>query len=302
MHIMVVGGSGFVGRILNRRLSRSGHALTVLSRSSKAREHLPEGVSICLGDPTRPGAWQNEAAVHEVLINLAGAPIFGRWTKSQKELIRNSRIQTTRNLVEALSKYQGDEAPVLINASAIGYYGFHGDEELNEASPPGDDFLARVCQDWEAEALKAKEHGGRVIRARFGVILGPDGGALTQMLSIFKKGLGGRLGSGKQWFSWIHINDLIDAFNFFLARPSETGAFNLTAPHPVTNSELTRVLAEVLERPAFLPAPAFAVKLLMGEMGSVLLKGQKVLPKALLDAGFKFKYARLPEALQDLLT
>jgi hypothetical protein len=185
----------------------------------------------------------------------------------------------------------------LVSTSAVGYYGFRGDEELGEDDGPGTDFLGRLCVEWEAEARRAAERGARVVITRFGIVLGPGGGVLGQMAPLFKLGLGGRLGSGRQWFSWIHVEDLFAAMLHAAARGGEGGAYNFTAPAPVTNRDLTRELARVLHRPAFLPAPAFAVRLALGEFGDVLLKGQRVMPRRLLAEGFRFAYPALAPAL-----
>jgi len=301
MLVFITGGSGFVGKTLCRSLLNAGHSVTALSRTTRSAQSLPHGVGHVLGDPTQPGPWQEEAARHQGFINLAGASIFGRWDDNYKKLLRSSRLETTKNLVVAINRRESEEPGVLISASAVGYYGFSDDRELDESSPPGDDFLAKLCQDWEAEALKAKASAVRVVLCRFGIVLGEGGGALGQMLPLFKKGLGGKLGSGKQWFSWIHQADLVRAILYCLESESLSGPVNCTAPQPVTNRELTRTLAKALRKPAFLPAPAFAVRLMMGEFGSVLLKGQRVLPQKLLQAGFNFHYAQLAGALEALL-
>ncbi len=300
MQVLVTGGSGFVGTTLCTRLVKAGHAVTVLTRSQKGAERLPPGVEPCVGDPTRPGPWQERAAGCDALVNLAGASIFNRWTPEYKELIRSSRINTTRNLVQAMGRRWGGQPAVLVSASAVGYYGPRDGQELDEDSPPGDDFLAALCRDWEAEAMRAKELGARVVCARFGIVLGSGGGALGQMLPMFRLGLGGRLGSGGQWLSWIHQQDLVSALIFCLEKDA-AGPANCTAPSPVTNRELTSALGRVLGRPTILPAPGFAIKLVMGEMGSILLTGQRVLPSALLRAGFTFEFPELEGALQDLL-
>lgn len=301
MEVFITGGSGFVGKTLCRILLNAGHGATVLSRSAGAAQSLPKGIGHTIGDPTQPGPWQEEAARYQGFINLAGASIFGRWDDAYKELLRSSRIKTTQNLVEAMAGRESKAPPVLISASAVGYYGFRGDEELNESSPSGNDFLARLCQDWEAEALKARELGARVAVTRFGIILGSDGGALGQMLPVFKKGLGGKLGSGRQWFSWIHQMDLVRAILFCLEDNGLSGPVNCTAPQPVTNRELTKALAKTLGKPAILPAPGLAVKLMLGEFGSVLLEGQRALPNKLVEAGFDFHFPDLRAALEDLL-
>ena len=301
MEIFVTGGTGFVGGALCRVLIKAGHQVTVLSRSKRSAESLAQGVNHTIGDPSQPGAWQEDAAQCQGFINLAGASIFGRWDDKYKKLLRSSRIHTTRHLVEAIASRQARTPAVLVSASAVGYYGFCGDETLDESSPPGDDFLAQLCLDWEAEALRAQDAGARTVLARFGIVLGQGGGALGQMLPIFKMGLGGRLGSGRQWFSWIHQADLVRALLHCLDNPDLNGPVNCTAPKPVTNLELTKNLGKVLGRPAFFPAPGFAVKLMLGEFGSVLLEGQRVLPSKLANSGFTFLYAELGDALEDLL-
>jgi uncharacterized protein (TIGR01777 family) len=299
MEVFITGGSGFVGRALCKALLRRGRSVTVLTRSPDAARALPRGAGHCLGDPSRPGPWQAEAAQHRFVVNLAGASIFGRWTRPYKELILSSRADVTRNLAEALSGFSG-EPPVLVSASAVGYYGFHGDEELDESSPPGDDFLARVCRRWEDEARRAEAFGARVVLARLGVGRGRGGGALAKMAPVFRLGLGGRLGRGRQWFSWIHLHDAVAALIFCLENPRMSGAVNFTAPQPTTNREFTRALGRALRRPALLPVPAWVLRLAMGEMSSLLLRGQRALPKALGAAGFQFRHDVLEKALADL--
>ncbi len=300
MKVFVTGGSGFVGTTLCARLLAAGHAVTILTRSSRGAGRLPPGAQACLGDPTSPGPWQQTAALHEAFVNLAGASIFARWTPGYKEQIRASRINTTRNLVDALARRPPGRPAVLISASAVGYYGPRGDQELSEQDPAGVGFLAEVCKAWEAEAQAAARLGARVVCARFGIVLGNGGGALGQMLPLFRLGLGGPLGSGRQWFSWIHQADLVEALLFCLEQEL-SGPANCCAPEPVTNRELTRALGRVLRRPAILPAPGFAVRLVLGEMGSVVLSGQRVIPSALTRAGFMFHFPELEGALRDLL-
>ena len=205
----------------------------------------------------------------------------------------------TRNIVEALP---GDASQVtLFSTSAVGYYGFHEDEELAEDSGPGDDFLAKLCRDWESEARKAEAKGARLVITRFGIVLGRNGGALGQMIPLFRYGLGGPVGSGRQWFSWIHMNDLLSALFHLLRLPGASGPYNLTAPSPVRNAELAKILGKVMHRPAFMPAPAFAVRAALGEFGDVILKGQKVLPQRLLESGFEFRHPHLEGALREVL-
>jgi uncharacterized protein (TIGR01777 family) len=300
MEVFISGGTGFVGRALCQRLLDEGHQVTVLSRSAAAAQSLPRGVGAAIGDPTREGPWQEEVANCQAVINLAGASIFGRWTREYKELLIRSRVLTTRNLVWALPDVR-EQAPVFISASGVGYYGSPGDQELDESSPPGDDFLSRLSQEWEAEAQAADAKGARVVRTRFGMVLGGGGGALEQMLPVYRRGLGGPLGNGRQWFSWVHRADLVDAILFCLQQEELTGAVNLTAPQPVRNAEFSKELGRALGRPAFIRTPGAILRLVLGELGSVLLSGQRVIPKALLDAGYEFRFPELAAALKDLL-
>ncbi len=297
----MTGGSGFVGTSITRQLVGRGDEVTVLTRRVSKDQKPLEGVSFLEGDPTREGPWQEQAAKHDVFINLAGASIFRRWTGEAKRVIRDSRLLTTRNLVAALEARKGKDT-VLLSTSAVGYYGFHGDEFLDEASPAGEDFLASLGRDWEGEAVRAELYGARVLLCRFGIVLGRKGGALSQMLPLFKKGLGTALGSGNQWFSWIHEQDLVNVFLFLLDQKGLSGPVNFTAPEPVTNSAFTKALGKALGRPTFLPAvPGFVLKMMKGEFGTVLLKGQRVVPKKLLDAGFRFQFPAVQKALGDLL-
>jgi uncharacterized protein len=263
---------------------------------------LPQPASFLQGNPAAEGSWQEVAAAHDVIVNLAGASIFNRWTAEYKEIMRRSRIETTRNLVRALAK-PGKRTRLLLNASAVGYYGSRGDEELAEDSPPGHDFLANLVKDWEAAAIEAEQYGVRVVLCRFGIILGEGGGALEKMLPAFRLGLGSPLGSGRQWFSWIHRQDLNRILLFLLEQEDMAGPVNCTAPGPVTNREMTTALGEVLRRPVFLPAaPSILIKAALGELGTVVLEGQRVLPRKLEKAGFIFKYPEIRKAFADLLT
>lgn len=302
MKIFITGGTGFVGTILTQKLVMQAHEVTVLTRSTKNKDQvLPKGASFLEGDPTRAGSWQEKVAGHKAIINLAGYSIFKRWNYKTKKAIRDSRVLTTQNLVDALSDSKGKDT-VLLSTSAVGYYGFCGDEDLDEGSPGGNDFLASITREWEAAALEAERHGIRVLLCRFGIVLGSRGGALNQMVPLFKKGLGSPLGGGKQWFSWIHEQDLVNVYLFLLEQKNISGPINCTAPQPVRNREFTKTLGKALGRPTFMPAvPGFVIKLKMGEFGSVLLNGQKVLPKRLLDMGFSFQFSNIDEALEDLL-
>ncbi len=291
----IVGGTGFIGVSLANFLSSRGHRVTVMGQSPRRPPRLDEAVEVVTGDGRSAGEWQRHVPESSLIINLAGASIFSRWTQEHKRLIRESRILTTRRVVEALP---ADSAGVtLLSTSAVGYYGFKGDEDLTEEAPPGEDFLAVLCRDWEAEAMSASAKGGRVIVTRFGIVLGRNGGALGQMVPLFRTGLGGPVGSGRQWFSWIHMDDLLGALFFLLQRPSAAGVYNLTAPGAVRNAELAKGLGRALHRPSVMPAPAFAVRLALGEFGNVILEGQKVRPARLLAEGYRFLFAELDPAL-----
>ncbi|MGD8228226.1 MAG: TIGR01777 family oxidoreductase [Desulfobacteraceae bacterium] len=301
MKIFMTGGTGFVGTALTRKLTQQNHQITILTRALAKDSSLPKGVTYLEGDPAEKGGWQENVAEHEVVINLAGASIFRRWSETAKEIIRDSRIHTTQNLVDALAPRKGKET-LLLSTSAIGYYGFQGEEDLGEESGPGDGFLASLAQEWESEARKAEAFGAKVALLRFGIVLGKDGGALRQMVPLFNMYLGSPLGHGEQWFSWIHEEDVAGIYSYLIAERNISGPLNCTAPNPVRNMDLTKTLAEVLGKPTFMPAvPGFMLRLIMGEFGSVLLEGQKVLPNRLLDMGFRFRFPKIKGALQDLL-
>ncbi len=299
MKVFMTGGTGFVGTFLARLFIAEGHDVTILAHEQKAPTLQMKGLSYISGNPTAEGKWQKAVPDHDVVINLAGASIFSRWTDSYKKVLRQSRILTTRHLVEALP----DDAKhvTFFSTSAVGIYGFHEDEELTESSAPGSDFLARLAFDWEKEALRARDKGARVIITRFGIVLGKNGGALGQMLPLFKYFLGGPLGNGRQWFSWVQMDDLAAAFMFLLEHKEIEGAVNLCSPQPVRNKELGRAIGRILHRPSFMPAPAFMIRLILGEFGNVLLKGQRVVPRRLLDAGFQFRYPAIEAALSGII-
>ena len=300
MKILVTGGTGFVGRRLCDRLVGDGHEVTVVTRRAPGTGSVEGRLRHLQADPTEAGPWQEAVAGQDAVVNLAGSSIFGRWSESGKSRLRSSRLDTTRNLVDAIDPDRGT-ATTLLSASAVGYYGFHEDETLTESDPPGDDFLAALSRDWEEEADRAREKGARVVLARIGIVLGRDGGALKQMALPFRLFAGGRTGDGRQWLSWIHMKDIVEAFVFLLEHEGLSGPFNMTAPEPARNSDFARILGRILRRPAWLPVPAAALKLALGELGDVLLKGQRVLPGRLMKAGFTFKHPTLEEALRDLL-
>jgi uncharacterized protein (TIGR01777 family) len=300
MDILITGGTGFVGSHLTSRLVREGHRVTIITRTVKETGQTSSGVSHLQADPTQKGPWQDKVKDFDAIVNLAGASIFSKWTDDYKKLIRESRMRTTQNIVEGIPS-NPDHPMTLFSTSAVGYYGFHGDEELAEDSPPGNDFLARLAVEWEAEALKAGEKGSRVVITRFGIVLGEKGGALGQMVPLFKKFIGGPIGSGRQWFSWVHIKDLAEAFLFLMKHPEVSGPANLCAPHPVRNKDLAKALGRVLHRPSFMPAPGFMIKLVLGEFGSIILEGQRVIPRKLLTSGFIFQYPEIEKALLDIV-
>lgn len=297
MKILITGGTGFVGGAVTRRLLEMGHAVTVIGSSRQCRLPAHDQLVYVSADTTRPGDWQQLVPEQEALINLTGRSVFNLWTESYKKAIYDSRILTTRNLVAALP--ERSEA-VLLSTSAAGFYGDGGEVEKLETMGPGNDFLAQVCRDWEGEAHKAAAKGARVVLMRFGVVLGKGGGAMATMKLPFQFGLGGPIGSGKQWFPWIHLEDLVSAIVFLLSAEECRGPFNFTAPQPVRQKEFARQLGACYHRPALLPAPAFVMKLVLGEFGQSLLQGQKVVPRALSDSGFLFTYPELPGALREI--
>jgi hypothetical protein len=282
VNITVTGATGFIGNRLVRALLAAGHNIHALGR--KQSTELPA----------------ESLADADAVIHLAGEPVAQRWTPEVKQRIRSSRVDGTRNLVDALAR-QSRRPRVMVCASAIGYYGSRGDEVLTETSSPGSDFLAGVVVEWEEAAERAEALGIRVVPLRFGVVLG-KGGALAKMLPPFRLGLGGRLASGRQWMSWIHVDDVIGLIRFALENSVIRGPMNATAPQPVPNVDFTRQLATALHRPAIFPVPGFALKLLFGEMAQVILGSQRVIPQAAQSAGYRFEYPELRPALARLLS
>jgi uncharacterized protein (TIGR01777 family) len=297
MKIAITGGTGFIGRALVDRLATAGHQLLVLSRhpdSARTGPSLRAGFFDAVQPPTDGLLNGMDAVIH-----LAGESIAERWTPAHKQRILQSR-QTGTNAI-AHAAVQAKTVRTLVCSSAIGYYGPRGSEELTEESPAGNDFLAHVCSVWEDSAWPARDAGIRVVHVRTGIVLHPDGGALKKMLAPFKLGAGGPLGSGRQYMSWIHRGDLLSLFDWAISTESIQGPLNGTAPKPVTNQEFTHVLGRVLHRPALMPAPAFALKLALGEMSSMVLTGQRVLPARAMAFGFRHAFPELEPALQDLL-
>jgi len=284
MNITVTGATGFIGRYLVQSLARDGHSVRALSRAAW---------DVLAGEPPAESLAKADAVVH-----LAGSPVAQRWTSGAKKKIRASRVQGTHHLVTALSTLSG-RPEALVCASAIGIYGDRGDEVLTEASPIATGFLADVCHEWEQEADLAEALGIRVVKLRFGIALGRKGGALEKMLPPFRAFVGGKVGTGSQWMSWIHIADIVGLIRHAIEHPV-SGVMNATAPNPVRNREFARELGAALHRPAIFPVPALALRILLGEMASVLLAGQRVLPKAAESTGYRFEFPDLGGALRDL--
>jgi uncharacterized protein (TIGR01777 family) len=298
MDIFITGGLGFVGRHLARALLQDGHNVTAVGRTENPDLIDHPAFRYLAADTTRPGYWQAPLADQQVVVNLAGKSIFTRWTERAKQDIYDSRILTTRNLVEALP---ADRGTILLSTSAVGYYGDRGEDRLTEDEPPGDDFLAAVGTDWETEARAAEAKGVRVVLPRFGIVLDRDGGALARMIPAFRLFLGGALGSGRQWFPWIHMQDLVAAYRFLIDTPALKGAVNFCAPEPVRHQTLAATLGRKLNRPACMPAPAFMIKLALGEFGRTLLASQRALPQRLTEAGFTFGYPDIDTALEEII-
>jgi uncharacterized protein (TIGR01777 family) len=297
MTIAITGASGFIGRRLMKALAGGDHKLRVLSRH--AGTNLPPGVQLYVWDAMKGQPPEESLDGVDAIVHLAGEPIAQRWTDYAKQKIRDSRTTGTRNLVQALSTASRRPA-VLICGSAIGYYGSRGDEVLTESSAPGGGFMADVCVAWEKEAALAESLGIRLVKLRTGVVLGVNGGALAKMLPPFKAGMGGKMGNGEQWMSWVHMDDLVGIVQHALENPL-SGPLNGTAPNPVTNADFTKALSHGISRPAVVPMPAFTLKLLFGEMADVMLASQRVLPKATEAAGYTFRYPSLEPALANIL-
>ena len=325
MKIVIAGSSGLVGSALTDSLVRAGHTVVRLVRSgsgvkretggqknetknrTEQQSRSPKIIDVTWnpntcdleGEPF--GADQEKIEGSDALVNLAGASIAGAsWSKERKALLRSSRVHITRELVCAIEKLE-DGPKTIVNASAIGYYGNRGDEMLTEVSKPGDDFLAKLASEWEAEAVKAEALGLRVVRLRFGIILAKHGGALPQMMRPFKFGVGGKIGSGQQWVSWIALQDVVSVIREALQNRAISGAVNVVSPQPVRNVDFAQALGRAMHRPAIVPAPAFALELVLGEMSEMLLASQRVMPSRLEQLGFRFSQRDLSAALASIL-
>ncbi len=300
MKILVTGATGLIGRSLSRALAGEGHTIVGLSRSPERAPRLAVAEMHKWEPQAGPPPEQALNGV-EAVVHLAGEPIAARrWTDEQKKQIRDSRVISTRNLVSGF-RSMGAKPAALISGSAIGFYGDRGDEKLYEQSPAGRGFMSEVCQAWESESEQASRLGMRVVEVRTGVVLSTEGGALQKMLTPFKFGVGGPIGSGRQWFPWIHIDDIVGIFRHTLLASSLNGPVNGTAPEPVTNADFTKQLGRALHRPAFLPVPEFGLRALMGEMSEILLGSQRVIPQVALESKYEFIYPTLGSALKNLL-
>ena len=288
MRVAVTGATGLIGRAVVTALSARGDEVTELSRST----NWP--------DPKAAGPPPEVVRGRDAVVHLLGEPIAQRWSGDARREIRESRILSTRNLARTLADLPEAERPgVLISGSGAGWYGHRGDERLDESAPAGDDFLARLSVEWEAEARRAEELGMRVVLNRTGVVLSPSGGALAKMLPFFKAGIGGPVAGGRQYVPWIHLDDVVGAILFELDTPATSGPINLTAPEPATNSELSKALGRALRRPAVAPVPALAVKALYGQMAEIVITGQRAVPARLTELGYEFKQRDLEAALRD---
>ncbi|MEO1592529.1 MAG: TIGR01777 family oxidoreductase [Cyanobacteria bacterium J06632_22] len=306
MKVAVTGATGFVGSGLVQQLQAEGHSIKVLTRNpDRARRMFPEGVfsnvTVVPYTPTESGPWQTEISGCDGVINLAGEPISERWTPERKQAILKSRQVGTEKLVEAIAK--ADQKPaVMVSASAVGFYGTSETAEFYETSAPvEEDFLSEICQKWEAAAAPVKAQGTRLVIVRIGIVLG-TGGAIGKMLTPFRLYAGGPIGTGRQWFSWIHRDDLVRLFIQGLTDERMSGVYNGTAPHPVRMSDLCNTLGQVMNRPSWLPVPDFVIEALLGDGAKVVLEGQKVLPERTQATGFSFKYPKVEPALREIVS
>lgn len=304
MRVFITGGTGLIGTKLVAALIARGDIPVALTRNADAaRRKFGDNIEFVSGDPMRNGPWQDTLAGCDAVINLVGQGVFDqRWSPEYKKLLADSRILSTRNVVTALARgEQSATGPkILVSTSAIGYYGPHGDEELDEDSPPAHDFLGQLSIDWENEAKSASTAGVRVAIVRVGIVLDQGGGALAKLILPFSLGGGGPVGSGRQYMAWIHIDDLVRLFLWAVDHPNVAGPLNGTAPHPVTNKAFGHALGKAMGRPSFVWTPGFALHLLLGEAAEIVLNGQRVLPRRVLELGFTFNYPTIDVALAQI--
>jgi uncharacterized protein (TIGR01777 family) len=300
MRVFITGGTGLIGTRLASQLITLGHQPLILTQNrAAAGSKVAKGVELIEGDPTVSGPWQETAGAADAIVNLAGENIFARrWNEEFRAKIRDSRLHATQNVVQAIRR--SGKHMLLVNASAIGYYGPRGDEVLTEESSPGDDFLARVCVEWES-AARSLPSSCRLVLTRIGVVLAPEAGALAQMLTPFKLGVGGPVGSGSQWMSWVHIADVVGIIVYALERDNFSGVINAVAPDPVTNRQFSKALGRALGRPSFFPVPVSMLRLRFGQVAEVISQGQRVIPRRTLDSGYAFRFSTIDAALADLL-
>lgn len=305
MRVIITGGTGLIGTALAKSLVNDGHEVVVLTRAPKQNTDLPSSVRLEHWDTKTAAGWGALADGAGAIVNFAGANLAGegflpsRWTPERKKLIRDSRINAGQAVVEAIKAAQ-NKPSVVIQASAVGYYGPQGDQDITEDAPPADDFAARVCVDWEKSTEEVEAMGVRRVIARTGIVCSFKGGALPRMALPFKFFAGGPLGSGKQQYPWIHIDDEVAAIRWLMENPEASGPFNLSAPNPLPNAEFARALGKAMGRPSLIPTPAFVFELAFGEVASIILTGQRAIPKRLLDHGFQFRYPQAEDALRDL--
>jgi uncharacterized protein (TIGR01777 family) len=297
MKAVITGATGLIGRLLAEKLN---HPM-ILTRRPKVAEHTFDSVDSAVWIPDQHRAPSDALEGRDVIFHLAGEPVAtGRWTAEKKRRIHDSRVLGTRHLVQGIADCK-HPPKVLITASAVGFYGDRGDDILDERAAPGSGFLPQVCRAWEEEAMRAQEYGVRVVCLRIGIVLAKDGGALAQMVPIFRLGAGGKLGDGKQWMPWIHVNDVVGMLLWAAGHDRLAGPLNGVAPAPVTNATFTRALAQVLKRPAFMPVPRFGLHLLFGEKTSIILASQRVVPKVAIELEFPFEHTDLSQALQSVV-
>lgn len=301
MRVVITGGTGVIGSAVARELGEAGHEVVILTRNTAKAGPLPANTRAVEWDGRTAKGWSSLLDGDTGIVHLAGEGIAeGRWTDEKKRRIRDSRVESGKAVLAAIQ--EAKERPrVLLQGSAVGYYGPCGDEVVDESHPPGNDFLGRVCVEWEASTAEAESLGVRRPILRTGIVLTPKGGALPRMAMPFRLGAGGSLGSGRQWFPWIHIADEVGAIRFLLEREDARGPFNLTAPNPLTNRNFSQALGRALHRPSFAFAPAFALRLALGEMAESILNGQRAVPRRLMELGYGFRYREALEALRNLL-
>jgi uncharacterized protein (TIGR01777 family) len=303
MRVIITGGTGLIGRLLAASLVKDGHEPIVLSRDPQRHQgQMPDGVRLVAWDAQSPQGWGDLADGADTIVNLVGENLSARrWSPAQKRRIRESRVNGGKALVEAIRQAKS-KPKVLIQASGVNYYGPGGDKVLTEDDPAGSDFLSQVCVDWEGSTAEVENMGVRRVITRSGVVLDKKEGALPRFLLQFRLFAGGPLGNGRQWLSWIHPDDEINAFRFLIDHAEARGAFNLASPNPKTNRDFGKAIGRVLHRPALIPVPAFAIELVFGEMSIVVLKGQRAVPKRLEEIGFQFSHPELQEAVKDVIS